>query len=339
MNKSHRLYQEDMRQILANNKMALLEGKSILVTGATGMLGVCLIDALMINGNVNVIAVGRSREKAKERLGEYYNCENFLFVEQDVIQPLPADLKPDYIIIGASNTHPLAFSSQPINTILTNIVGTKNALDIAVKCNAKVLFLSSGEIYGNSSINLPFKEENTGTLDLSTARASYTEAKRLCEALCQSYIAEKNLDVKIARLCRIFGPTMLMTDSKASSQFIKNALHQEDIILKSEGTQQYSYIYVAEAISAMLHILLCGKTGTAYNVSNALCDIRLKDFAAICSSFCDRQVVFEIPSEHEKKGYSIANYALLDNTKLKSIGFVPQYNIEDAICRTLKILS
>lgn len=339
MNKSHHLYQEDIRQILANNKMALLEGKGILVTGATGMLGVCLIDALMANGNINVIAVGRSREKAKERLEEYYNCENFLFVEQDVIQPLPADLKPDYIIIGASNTHPLAYSTQPINTILTNVEGTRNALDLAVKCNAKVLFLSSVDVYGDSLDNHPFKEEDTGRLNLSTARAGYTEAKRLCEALCQSYIAEKNLDVKIARLCRIFGPTMLMTDSKASSQFIKNALSNEDIILKSEGNQCYSYMYVADAASAILHIMLDGKIGTAYNVSSALCDIKLKDFAAICSTVVKRRVLFDVSSEEERKGYGNTNCALLDNSRLKSIGFVPQYNIEDAICRTLKILS
>lgn len=338
MNKSHKLYQEDLEHILTLCNLSDLEGKKILITGATGMLGVCLIDTLMLYGKVEIIAVGRSKEKAKERLGEYFSLDNFTFIEQDVINPLPSGLKPEYIIIGASNTHPLAYSQQPINTILANVEGTKNALDLAVKCNAKVLFLSSVEIYGNSVDNHPFKEEETGVLNLSTARAGYTESKRVCEALCQSYMAEKNLDVKIVRLCRVFGPTMLMTDSKASSQFIKNALKGEDIIVKSSGEQFYSYIYVADAVTALLMVMLQGETGKAYNVSNDACNIKLRNFALICAELTRKEVVFEIPSEQESNGYSIAACALLDNSRLNDLGYTPIYDIKKALCRTLTIL-
>ena len=338
LNKQHPLYQEDLRYILATKGLDSLRGKSMLITGATGLLGVNLIDAMMCMGDVKIYAVGRSKEKAASRLGEYFNNPNFEFIQHDVCEPFPEDLMVDFIIPGASNTHPLAYSQNPIETIMINIKGAEHALNLADRCGATVLYLSTVEVYGNAVGQDVFTEDYTGKLNLATSRSCYTESKRVSEAMCQSYISERGVNVKIVRLSRVFGPTMLDSDSKASSQFIKKAIEGEDIVLKSKGEQYFSYTYVSDAVAAMIHVMINGKSGVAYNISNEMCDIHLKDFAQICANYNGKNVIFDIPSEMEKKGFSIAMQAILDNTNLKQIGFVPKYTIKDAVSRTIKIL-
>lgn len=343
LNKQHPLYQEDLARILQVEGIDTLYGKRLLITGATGLIGMCLIDALMhINqqgANITVFAVGRNKEKAASRLGDYFDDAHFVFIEQDVRKPFDNLPKVDYIIPLAANTHPLAYSQFPIETIEINVKGAEYALLKAIEDDATVLYPSTVEVYGNARGNDLFTEDYTGLLNLSTARSCYTESKRLCEAMCQSFIAEKGAKIKLVRLSRIFGPTMLMSDSKASSQFLTKALHHEDIVLKSKGEQVFSYTYVAEAVHAMLHVLLHGNEGEAYNISNDSCHVQLKDFAYYCATWADRKVVFELPSETEQKGFSVAMRAILDNKKLRSIGWQPQYQMQEAVNRTLTILS
>ena len=343
INKQHPLYQEDLNNILAISEIEKLKGKSFLITGATGLIGVCMIDALMEynrqGADIQIYTIGRNWDKAKTRLGEYEQDEHFHFIEQYVRQPLPEDIQVDVIIPLASNTHPLAYSQYPIETIEINVKGAEHALKKALACGATVLYPSSVEVYGNARGEDVFTEDYTGKLNLENARSCYPESKRLSEALCLSYMAERGVDVKIARLSRAFGPTMLMTDTKASSQFILKALAGENIILKSKGEQFFSYTYVADVVRSMLYILLHGESGKAYNVANKDCNVKLKDFAEACARWAGKEVVFDLPSEVEQKGYSVAMHAILDNTRLLSIGCQPLYSFEDAIQRTLDIIA
>ena len=343
MNKQHPLYQEDLANVLSVPGIEELKGKSFLITGASGLIGVCLIDALMLynrneGAGITVYAVGRSKEKAISKLGEYYNDQFFHFIEQDVRQPLPEDVMPDYIIPLASNTHPLAYSQYPIETIEINVKGAEYALMKAQSIGATVLYPSTVEVYGNAYGEEVFTEDYTGKLNLSNARSCYTESKRVCEAMCQSYIAERGVDVKIVRLSRVFGPTMHLCDSKASSQFIMKALNSENIVLKSKGEQFFSYTYVADAVAAIFYILLHGENGIAYNIANKKCNVHLKDFAQSCAEAAGTNVVFDLPSEAEKKGFSVAMNAILSNDKLLGLGFEPHYSFHDAVSRTIKIM-
>ena len=342
LNKQHPLYQEDLQRILEIPEIEKLKGKSFLITGATGLIGTCLIDTLMCynrqDASIQIYAVGRNWEKAKSRFGEYENDNHFHFIEQDVRQPLPESIKVDVIIPLASNTHPLAYSQYPVETIEINVKGAEYALNKAIACGATVLYPSSVEVYGNARGEDVFTEDYTGNLNLQNARSCYPESKRVSEAICFSYMAEHQVNVKIVRLSRVFGPTMLATDTKASSQFIIKALAGEDIVLKSRGEQFFSYTYVADAVKAMLHVLLHGELGVPYNISNTDCNVKLKDFAGACASWAGKDIVFNLPSEIEQKGYSVAMYAILDNERLLSLGFLPLFSFEEAICRTLDIL-
>ena len=342
MNKQHPLYQEDLAGILAVKDIEQLHGKRFLITGATGLIGVQLIDALMQMGDVTVIAVGRSREKAADRLGEYFDNPCFTFLEHDVTEPfstLNSQLSTlNFIVPLASNTHPLAYSQYPVETIMINVKGAEYALELARQTGATVLYPSTVEVYGNAQGDDVFTEDYTGALNLKNARACYPESKRVSEALCQSYMSEKGVKVKIVRLSRVFGPTMLPSDTKASSQFILKAVAGDNIVLKSKGEQYFSYTYVTDAVAAMLHVLLHGEMGVPYNISNEACDVHLREFAAICAECAGRNVVFDLPSETESKGFSIATKAILDNSRLKEIGFTPRNSIRDAIRRTCELL-
>ncbi len=341
MNRCHPSYQEELAHILNDEDAELLRGKTIVLTGATGMIGTTLVDALLrrnVQGaDINIVAIGRSESKAHERFGDPFPV-GFHFYEQEIDVEYPELPRVDYIVPLASNTHPMAYSTQPIETMNINLVGAIRALNCATRTGATLLYPSTVEVYGNTTNEESFTEDMTGSLDLSTARACYTESKRACEALCQSYASEKGVRVKIVRLCRVFGPTVLPTDTKASSQFLHATHRGEDIVLKSEGQQFFSYIYTTDAVSGMLYVMLHGELGKAYNVSNEDCNIRLRDFAEECALTVGRRVVVELPSEAERRGYSIASRAVLDNSRLRELGWAPRYDIHEAIRRTMSML-
>jgi nucleoside-diphosphate-sugar epimerase len=324
----------------------LLKDKSFLISGSTGMIGKCLIDLIMYknhsdNLNCNIIALGRDAGKAHDRLGEYFGDENFSFIEGDITKDanIPCS-KIDYILHAASSTHPLLYSTYPIETITANVMGTYNLLELSAKVHAKrFLFASSVEIYGeNNGTTDRFGERDFGYIDCNTLRAGYPESKRTGEALCQAYIKQKGVDAVIARISRVFGPTMLMNDTKASSQFIKNGINGENIVLKSNGLQYYSYSYVFDAVIGLLICLTKGKCGEAYNICDEKFDITLGDFAKACASFSDRKVVFDLPTEQEKAGYSTATKAALDSAKINELGYGASGTINEKINQTILIL-
>lgn len=341
----HELYKQDIQTVLKCpcdwNK---LKGKNILVSGGTGLIGTVLVDMFCFLNEtyqlgLKVFVASRTEDKFNQLFG---NREEVLFIQQDVSKPFSVNEKLDYIIHLASNTHPKTYSTQPITTVTTNVLGTINLFELA-KNNpgSRVLLLSSVEIYGENknTDKEKFAETDFGYIDCNTVRAGYNESKRCSEALACAYNSECGVDFVTARLCRCYGPTLLKSDTKALSQFIFRSVNSEDIVLKSEGLQNYSYIYVSDACTSLITIMLNGKTAEAYNIADSESDILLKDLAKLCAEAGNSKVVFDLPSKEEAKGYSTATRALLDATKLKSLGWTPCYNISEGIRRTVKILN
>lgn len=344
---SNSLYLEDVR-LVANIDLPWekFQGKSVLLSGATGLLGSFFVDVMMQKNseglNCTVYALGRSENKAAERFSKWWGDSRLKFILYDVNKPFSADgfSKIDYVLHLASNTHPMQYATDPIGTITTNIIGLQNMLEFAVLHKAeRFVFASSNEIYGENRGDVEmFDEKYCGYIDSNTLRAGYPESKRCGEALCQAYRSQKGLDAIVARFTRSYGPTMLMSDTKAISQFIRKGVAKEDIVLKSAGTQNYSYTYMADAISGLLTIILKGESGEAYNIADEASNITLKDLAKIIADYAGKKVVFEIPDAVEASGYSKATKALLDGNKLKKLGWKSFYDIRNGMYRTIKVL-
>lgn len=320
-------------------------GKTILISGVTGMIGKCLADVFMLKNRVlpqpykmKVIALSRHADSAVLRLGEYLSDPNFQYVACDINTSIPECGRVDYVIHAASNTHPLQYSGDPIGTIASNVIGTKNLLDYAVSHGAEhFCFLSSVEIYGENRGDVEkFPEEYLGYLDCNTLRAGYPESKRLGETLCNAYGQAYGLEYSIPRLSRVYGPTMLPSDTKAISQFIKKAAAGEDIVLKSQGNQKYSYTFVTDAVAGILYTMLLGTPGNAYNIANEESDITLRELAGLLAQIGGTQVVFELPDEAEQKGYSTATKAMLDASKLEKLGWKPHVNLPEGLACTVE---
>ena len=247
------LYLQDVQDVAALPlPWQRLEGKQLVLSGATGLIGSFLVDVLMeknLRGELRccVVALSRDPAAAARRFSRYREHPDLRFVRCDVCSQTDLTAVPaaDFVLHLASNTHPLQYATDPIGTITTNIIGLQNLLEFAAARGAeRFVFASSNEIYGENRGDVElFSEDYCGYIDCNTLRAGYPESKRCGEALCQAYLAQKQLDVVIARLTRSYGPTMRMSDTKALSQFLKKGLAGENIVLKSAGTQFFSYQY------------------------------------------------------------------------------------------------
>lgn len=327
-----------------------LSGKCLLISGSTGMIGSFLVDAVMTWNNqrlsdkkCRILATSRSHETAKRRFAPWLDMDEFSFFPHDIVEPIdPSSLPelPDYLIHTASTTHPAQYVDEPINTIFANVLGCRNMLELATqKPGSRFLLLSSVEVYGENRGDTDYFDEGyCGYIDCNTLRAGYPEAKRVSESLCHAYMQEKDTTAVILRLPRAYGPTLRMNDTKALSQFLKKGLAGEDIVLKSKGDQFYSYAFVSDAALGMLYALLRGKSGRAYNLADAGSDIRLKDLAALVAKKAGRKVIFELPDERERAGYSTATKALLNADKLKGLGWQANYDLDQGIALTIEIL-
>ncbi len=312
-----------------------LQNKSILITGANGLIGSYIVNFLNFlnktkSFNIKIYAMSRSKEKLEKCFGINSGIN---IVEQDLNNPLNVDFHSDYIIHAASNAHPRAFSTDPVGTMKKNLFGTMNLLDYAKDTKAKFLYISSGEIYGNN-VDRAFTEDDLGIIDTKLARSCDPESKRAAETLCVAYNSQYGIETNVARLCYVYGGTITDTNSRADAQFLRNAIDGQDIVMKSEGLQRRTYCYVADAASGILTILLAGKSPEVYNVANPDSIVSVKEYAQTLADISGVKLRFELPDAIEAKGFSKPLDSILDSTKLQNIGWKAFYTIKDGLKNT-----
>lgn len=333
-------YKEDIKSILKiQSDWNKLKNKTILITGATGLIGTPLVHMLILLNTTFDLGLKLILISRHEHQAEY---DFIKYISHDISKPIDIAERIDFIIHAASNTHPNQYSKFPIETITTNIFGTWNLLNLQKKNpRCRLLLISSVEIYGEDILNNEdgFSENSYGYINCNNPRSSYNESKRLSETLCSAFYSEKNLDYVIARISRAYGPTLKKDDSKALSQFLRKAVDKEDIVLKSNGNQFYSYIYSADAASAIIFLLINGKTSEAYNVADPNSKVILKNLAKIIADYAGTKVIFDIPDEVEKKGYSNIQRSVLNTKKIQKLGWKAQFGLRDGIKRTITIMS
>lgn len=331
-------YSEDLFRVFkANLPWDKLANCNILVTGATGLIGGCLVDVLMTNPmkNYHVYAFGRNVGRVKERFCNFLKNEYFHFIKQDVRMPLESEIQFDYIIHAASNASPNFFTSAPVEVMISNIMGVCHLLEYGKEHGMKrFLYVSSGEVYGEGD-GRTFTEDYSGYVDSMSPRSCYPSSKRAAETLCASYAKEYGMDIVVARPCHVYGPHFTESDNRVYAQFIRNVLNNEDIVMKSTGEQFRSWCYVVDCVSALLHILLKGKTGHAYNIADEASNISIRELAELIADVGDKKVIIELPSDIERAGFNRVKKSVFSTQKLKSLGWTIDGTIRDKIRKTM----
>lgn len=331
-------YKKDILQIFEQDlPWEKLSEANILVTGATGLIGGCLVETLMMNPNrdYHVYASGRNEERARLRFKDFADNPAFHFVKYDVMQPLQSDVRFDYIIHAASNASPNFFTKSPVEVIKSNIDGVDHLMDYGLNHGMKrFLYVSSGEVYGEGDGRV-FTEDYSGYVDCAKPRSCYPSSKRAAETLCVSYAAEYGAGVVISRPCHTYGPHFTEQDNRVYAQFIRNVLRGEDIVMKSTGEQFRSWCYVVDCVSALLYILLKGTNGEAYNIADAESNISIRELAETIASIGGKKVVIDVPNADEKRGFNPVTKSVFSTEKLESLGWIPRNHIYDGLRHTI----
>ena len=338
-------YWNDIKRVLAHipDKEKLYQ-KTVLITGATGMICSSVADVLFYinrisDAGIKIILAGRSEERMRNRFSAFTENKDYFFVGYDATCGMELNIETDFIIHGAGNSGPAFYTKQPVETMLANILGLNDLLKLASETKTKrLLYISSSEVYGNKEGNRPYQEEDYGYVDILNQRASYPSAKRAAETLCIAYGMEYGIDTVIVRPGHIYGPTITDTDSRASAQFTRNAVRGEDILMKSTGSQLRSYCYTLDCASAILAVLLNGKKGNAYNISNADSIVSISDIAQAFASASGKKVIYEMPSDMEKMGYNLMDNSSLVSEKLEALGWSAVFSLEEGTKRTIEVL-
>jgi nucleoside-diphosphate-sugar epimerase len=317
-----------------------LDNRNILVAGATGLIGSCLVDVLMARPNRNyyVYAMGRNQRRMELLFGKYQSDEGFHTIIGDVTNPLSIQLSIHYIIHAASGAAPSDFSSHPVEVMKANMNGVINLMEYGLQHQMKrFLYVSSGEVYGEGDGRV-FTEDYSGYVNCNTSRSCYPSSKRAAETLCASYAAEYGAEVVIARPCHVYGPNFTETDNRVYAQFIRNILKGEDIVMKSSGEQFRSWCYVVDCVLALLFILLKGSSGEAYNIADPASVLTIKQLAEMLAAIGNCKVVMEVPSKQEKKGYNPVSKSVFSIDKLECLGWSATGTMKEKMTTTVNFL-
>ncbi len=321
-------------------------GSTILVTGATGLVGSFLVKALcycssVYNRNIRVVALVRDLEKAHVVFGDLSDQGFLSFLLADVTKPFVVPDCIDYVIHGASVTASRTMVEHPVKTLETAIEGTRNILELAKNQHVKsMVYISSMEVYGITDAQKVFiSEKDLGYIDILNPRSSYSEGKRICECLCAAYATEFGVPVKVARLAQTFGTGVGKDENRVFAQFAKSALNGENIILHTKGESYGNYCYTADVIRGLLCVLTRGENREAYTIVNEKTTMRIREMAQLVVEEIaagQLEVVFDIPDNLATMGYAPDSTMHLTSQKIQKLGWSPKYGLAEMYHRMIE---
>lgn len=328
------------KQYLANK----LRGKSVFISGATGLIGFGIVRYLLelndvYDAQIQVIALYRDAQKKDEIYGDTQSRTDLTFVYFDAQAGLDTDIKSDYIIhcagiSGGSKMHLKA----PVTIFDVGIRGTQALLDYAIQHDCeKFVYVSTYEIYGSIDEKELINEEHACNLNPLILRNCYAEIKRLCEALCRAYSAQYGMNICSGRLTSTFGTGVSYEDPRFFAEFARCIIEGRDIVLKSSGNTVRNYLDVDDAASAFLYILADGENGEAYNITNMSNAISIRDIATMMLELTGNKVKlkFDIDADAESMGFRKESYTVMDATKLEALGWKPVYSMSETLMHLL----
>lgn len=344
MNTKQDVWLEDLDSICQADfiKWDRLQNTSILVTGGTGLIGATLVKALYYanekrNLHLRILALVRNLQKAESLLGKQNEVLQFI---QGSVEDLPTiEKKIDYIVHGASPTASQFFVQHPVETIEIAVKGTSNLLELAKEKRSKgFVYLSSMEVYGAPHEDTLIPESQGCTLDSMVVRSCYPLAKRLCENLCASYAHEYAVPAKVIRLAQTFGPGVLKNDQRVFAEFARDAMEGKDIILQTAGTSKREYLYTADAVTAILTVLLSGSTGEAYNAGNPETYCSIVEMARlVAGKIAENRISIKYPEavNNNNSQFSPPHHLFLDVRKLEKLEWKPIRGLEEMYVRMM----
>lgn len=323
--------------------MSGFENKTILITGASGLIGSNLVDRLMHSGVAKLIVIGRSKSKLEKTFPEYVGNKVFQVIEHDASLPYPEEIRDvDYIFHAAGPMERNIVMNYPVSVIMPNVLGTINTLEFLRKqeaekgCKGRAIIFSSVTVYNNPTKEdyVAVEDETSYAQSLDAATACYSESKRMSEVIAKSYVKQYGVDAVIARFSTVYGPTRNIPDT-AFYEFIKKSMSGEDITVNSNAAPRRDNIYVDDAIKGLIALTLKGKSGESYNISS---NGELGNYAAVdeiaqvsaVMAAQNSKVLFNSRVESSKNGLK------LDNSKLKELGWCVSIGLDEGVLKTIK---
>ena len=332
-----KVIEQDIQEIYSEFESQLknLQGKTILITGANGFIPSYIVDTLdYFNKNNEVpckmILMNKNKIKQNSRLSHLIGNPNIGFISQDVGKEFEVLGKPEVILHAASRANPIAIFEEPLDTIDSNVNGTRTLLDYASKNNLEnFIFFSSSEVYGDPTLKfLPTPEDYPGSLDCTSQMAAYSESKRFCETLCFSFFRKHNVPVKIPRIFHTYGPG-IRNDGKTITSFFVGGNENKAIRLKDPGTAKRSYSYVSDTVRGIFNLWFNGESGRSYNVGDDTNHIPVRELAQKVGNLLGIEKII-IPEEKYVTDDRIKD-RMPDISKLRALGFIPKTSLYEGL--------
>ena len=334
--------QQDLQNLLKSFPSSNFEGKSILITGANGMIATYLsfyfIEVASLNKTTKVYLLARDKKLLEEKY-LYRGATNITLIYQDVLEDLVFTDHLDFILHFAGNASPYWIKNDPVGIMEANILGTLNLLKLARQTGAKLIFASTREIYGKVLGKQELREDSFGSVDCLSVRACYPESKRVAETLCESFFRQYGVSFNVLRIAHVYGPGMkLADDGRVMSDFLGAIVNNKDIELKSDGKAVRSFCYISDAVEAVLLTMLKGEVARAYNLANESEEISVLDLARLLNRMYPKVGYKFMTEEHGsgKKLYCGYERVSLNTDALKMLGWIPRVQLVEGIRKTIE---